>query len=43
MLLNLQTIQKYKFKRVVGHVSQTNLFALYWEFEVNVKLEWDSR
>ncbi|KAF7831952.1 uncharacterized protein G2W53_014285 [Senna tora] len=34
--------KKYKFKRVVAQVSQTDRFALYLGILVDLMLEWDS-
>ncbi|KAF7832016.1 uncharacterized protein G2W53_014390 [Senna tora] len=34
--------KKYKFKRVVAQVSQTDRFALYLGIRVDLMLEWDS-
>ncbi|KAF7831989.1 uncharacterized protein G2W53_014322 [Senna tora] len=34
--------KKYKFKRVIAQVSQTNRFALYLGIRVDLMLGWDS-
>ncbi|KAF7842085.1 uncharacterized protein G2W53_004383 [Senna tora] len=37
----MEEIKKYKIKRVVSQVSQTNRFALYLGIRVDLMLEWD--
>ncbi|KAF7835474.1 uncharacterized protein G2W53_010333 [Senna tora] len=40
--IDSQNIKKYKFKRVVAEVNQTDPFALYFGIRMDLMLEWDS-